>query len=85
MSDTTNDSTWPWTFTVTWSDGSRIAANDNEVAAIIGLLEAADDAEWGTVPDVREYWADAQSERGPGVADCRSRCLGLGRTDVRGQ
>ena len=40
---------------------------DQHVQAIIDLLEAADDAEWGTVPDVREYWADAQSERGPGA------------------
>lgn len=32
------------------------------------LLQAAPDSDWrSVVPSVREYWADAQSERGPGA------------------
>ena len=40
---------------------------DHHVQTIIDLLDAADAAEWGVVPDVRNYWTDAQSERGPGA------------------
>jgi hypothetical protein len=42
---------------------------EHHVQAIIDLLEAATDSEWTptTTPNVRRYWDDAQSERGPGA------------------
>lgn len=40
----------------------------HHVEDTINLLQAAPDTDWRTsVPNVREYWADAQSERGPGA------------------
>jgi len=40
----------------------------HHVADIIALLEAAPDSDWTpTTPNIRRYWDDAQSERGPGA------------------
>lgn len=40
---------------------------EHHVQAIIDLLDAADASEWTPdPPDVRRYWDDAQSEKGPG-------------------
>lgn len=41
----------------------------HHVADIINLLQAASDTSWRTTtpPSIREYWADSQSEKGPGA------------------
>jgi len=40
----------------------------HHVEQIIRLLEATADSEWTpAVPNVRNYWADSQQERGPGA------------------
>lgn len=48
-----------------------MSASTNEthhVGAVIELLEGADASDWSTAtPDIRAYWEDAQSERGPGA------------------
>lgn len=66
---TTNNSTWPWTWPVTWSNGQPVTNEEHHVEAIIDLLSQAEDyAFWRpTPPTVRKYWADSQSEKGPGA------------------
>lgn len=46
-----------------------VTSAGHHVQVIIDLLENAASAEWGTPsdPNVRRYWDDAQSERGPGA------------------
>lgn len=46
-----------------------VTSADNQVEAIIDLLQAAASTEWNvaTNPTVKHYWDDAQSERGPGA------------------
>lgn len=66
---TTNNSTWPWTWPVTWSNTKPVTNESHHVEAIIDLLSQAKDyAYWRTTPpQVKKYWADAQSEKGPGA------------------
>jgi len=66
----TNNSTWPWTWPITWSNGLPVTNKPHHVAATIDLLsQAADYNLWRTTqpPSIREYWADSQSEKGPGA------------------
>ena len=45
-----------------------VTSADHHVQAVIDLLENADATEWTPdPPDIRNYWDDAQSERGPGA------------------
>ncbi len=45
-----------------------VTSADHHVQAIIDLLQAAADTEWTPDPPViRNYWDDAQGERGPGA------------------
>ena len=46
-----------------------VTSAGHHVQAIIDLLENADSTEWtpATDPVVKQYWDDAQSERGPGA------------------
>lgn len=45
-----------------------VTSADHHVQVIIDLLDNAADAEWQpTTPTVKNYWDDAQSERGPGA------------------
>jgi len=54
----------------------------HHVEDIIALLENAPDTDWTpTTPNIREYWADAQSERGPG-ADQPAVCYVWSPTDT---
>jgi len=39
----------------------------HHVEAVIELLRDEPDTSWSTPPVVREYWSDAQSEKGPGA------------------
>jgi len=45
-----------------------VTSAEHHVQVIIDLLQNADATEWQpTTPNVRNYWDDAQSERGPGA------------------
>lgn len=58
-----------------------VTSADHHVQAIIDLLQAEADTSWTpTPPDIKEYWADAQNERGPG-ADQPSICYVWSPTD----
>jgi hypothetical protein len=45
-----------------------VTSADDAVAAIIDLLQAAPDTDWTPdTPDIKQWWDDAQNERGPGA------------------
>lgn len=69
MADTTENTTWAWTWPVTWSDGEGVTAQDHQTGAIYDLLSQAEDFGGWTAPtpNVRRWWDDAQGERGPGA------------------
>jgi len=45
-----------------------VTADDDAVGAVIDLLQNAADADWTpATPTIKQWWDDAQNERGPGA------------------